>query len=335
MANLLFHCLSSIQAIPDGPPKLPESPSFLLPPQAATFAGEIDWLFNVILWVCSITTIGVILAMVYFVKKYGAKSRAANEKADKTSEHNTALEITWSVIPLIIVIAFFAWGFKGFVNLRTIPKDSLEVQVTAQKWSWWFEHSGTGDKRLVVPVNTKVRVLIRSVDVLHSLWIPAFRTKMDAVPGRYTDLWFEANQEGEFPIHCAEYCGTSHSDMWSRVVVLSQAKFEAWKKRELEEADNMPPTALGEKLSNQRGCRTCHSIDGSPSVGPTWKGLFGSSQSYSDASTLVIDENHLKESIEEPQAKLRVGFPPSMPTYKGQLTDKQINGLIAYIKSLK
>lgn len=331
MANQLFHCLSSLAA----PPKLPDSPFFLMPPQASTISGEIDWLFNVILWICSIVTIGVIIAMAYFVKKYGAKSRIANEKAEKTSEHNTTLEIAWSVIPLVITIAFFVWGFKGYVNLRTIPRDSLEVQVTAQKWSWLFEHSGFASAELHVPVNTKVRVIIRSTDVLHALWIPAFRTKMDAVPGRYTDLWFEATQTGTFPIHCAEYCGRSHSDMWSQVVVHTQADFEAWKKAEQDKNDNTPPVALGAKLAQERGCFSCHTIDGSPSVGPSWKGLFGARQNYTDGSTVVIDENHLKESIEDPQAKIRVGFPPSMPTFKGQINDKQITGLVEYIKSLK
>lgn len=333
MANLLLNCLGSLQ--PPAPPKLPDSPSFLMPPEASTVAGEIDWLFNVILVICTIVTVGVVAAMIYFVRKYGAKSRSHNEQGEPSSGHNTVLELTWSIVPLVVVIPLFVWGFKGFVNLRTPPRDSLEVQCTAQKWSWLFEHSGFASNELVVPVNTPVRVIIRATDVLHALWIPAFRTKMDAVPGRYTDLWFEATQTGTFPIHCAEYCGRAHSDMWSRVIVKTQDEFEAWKKAEQDKADNILPQDLGKKLSLERGCLTCHSVDGTALVGPTWKGLFGTTESYADGSKVLVDENHLKESIEDPQAKIRVGFPPSMPTFKGQLNDRQLTGLVEYIKSLK
>jgi cytochrome c oxidase subunit 2 len=330
MAHKLYTCLSSMQ-----PPKLPESPFILMPPQASTSAEVVDWLFYVILWVCTAVTVGVVAAMVYFTWKYRAKSRLANEQADKMSDHNTVLEVGWSVPTFIITLAFFIWGFQGFVHLRTPPKDALEVQTTAQKWSWLFEHNGFASSELHVPVDTPVRVVLRSTDVLHSLWVPAFRTKMDAVPGRYTDLWFKATQTGEFPIHCAEYCGLSHSDMYSKVVVHTKAGFEEWKKREQDKAENMPLAELGAKLAKERGCLTCHSIDGTPLVGPTWKGIFGKEHQFTDGTAALVDENYLKESIENPQAKIVLGYPPSMPTFKGQLNDRQLTGLVEYIKTLK
>jgi cytochrome c oxidase subunit 2 len=287
--------------------------------------------------------------MIYFVVKYRAKSRAANEKAPPSSEHNTTLEITWSVIPLVVVIAIFVWGFQGFMQLRTAPKDAIEIHVTAQKWKWAFEYpNGLTDDTLHVPVNKPVRILISSVDVLHSLFLPVFRTKMDAVPGRYTDLWFEANKTGEFPITCAEYCGApmkgsgepssfGHSAMLTSVVVHPEGGYEEWLDEQQDKLLSMPPAELGQMLFEKRGCSACHSTTGVALVGPTWKGLFGKHESMADGSAVDVDENYLRESITDPQAKIVAGFksPSVMPTYQGKLNDKELKGLVEYIKSLK
>jgi cytochrome c oxidase subunit 2 len=155
---------------------------------------------------------------------------------------------------------------------------------------------------------------------------------MDAVPGRYTELWFNATQEGTFPIYCAEYCGTSHSDMLSRVVVHSPEGFKSWVAEEIRKIEAMPLPELGELTFNQMGCSTCHSLDGSAKVGPTFKGLFGHEVKILGGSSLIVDENYIRESILEPQAKLVEGFPPAMPTFKGQLSDRRISGLVEYIK---
>jgi cytochrome c oxidase subunit II len=240
------------------------------------------------------------------------------------------------VIPLFLVIAIFVWGFKGFVNLRTVPKDALEIHVQAQKWSWLFTYpNGYTDTELHVPVDRDVRVIIQSTDVLHSLFIPAFRVKMDAVPGRYTDLWFNATKTGAFPIFCTEYCGTAHSDMLSQTIVHEPGGYERW----LEEADRareqMDPVELGQQLYTQQGCATCHSTDGSVRVGPTWKGIFGATHAMTDGTRVVVDENYLRESILQPQARIREGFAPSMPTYQGRLKDFEITALIEYIKTLQ
>jgi cytochrome c oxidase subunit 2 len=337
-------------ALAEPPPlKMPPSDSFWMPLQASTVAGDVDWLYSFLTWLSTICALGIFVAMIYFVVRFRATSRKANEKAPHTTEHNTTLEITWSVIPLVIVIAIFVWGFQGFMRLKTVPKNAIEIHVTAQKWKWIFEYpNGLTDDVLHVPKDKPVHVLISSVDVLHSLFIPVFRTKMDAVPGRYTDLWFQATKEGDFLIECAEYCGApsqgsgqpgsyGHSGMLAHVVVHPEGGYEDWLDEQQQKLQNMPPTELGELLYSKQGCSACHTTTGAPLVGPTWKGLFGKSEALSAGPAVNVDENYLRESIVDPQAKIVAGFPsPSpMPTYQGKLSDKELNGLVEYIKSLK
>jgi cytochrome c oxidase subunit II len=315
-------------------PKVPESPFFWMPNQASTLSGSIDNLFNLLVWVSVISSAGILAAMVYFCAKYRAKSRS--DRAQSQVDHNTTLEITWSVAPLVILVAVFVWGFKDYVNLRTSPKEAYEIHAQGQKWNWTFTYpNGYVDGTLHVPVEKNVRILISSADVLHSLFIPEFRVKMDAVPGRYTSLWFNATKPGTFPIYCTEYCGTSHSDMLSQIVVHDQKGFDTWLGEAVKKMDDMPPVELGKKIFSQRGCATCHSTDGSPKIGPTFKGLWGKSESIVGGSSVQVDENYIRESLFEPQAKIVQGFAPAMPTFKGQLSDKQVTGLIEYIKTLK
>jgi len=317
-------------------PKSPPSNDFWMPLDASTFAGEIDGLYDFLFWVSAVSTILIMAVMFYFIAKYRAKGREANELADETSHHNTALEITWSVIPLFFCIGIFVAGFRGYVDLRTSPRDALEIHVQGQKWKWLFTYpNGHVDSDLHVPVDRDVRIIIQSVDVLHSLFIPAFRTKMDAVPGRYTDLWFHATKTGDFPIFCTEYCGTSHSDMLAHAIVHEPGGYEKWMEEIRAKLDNMDPVALGGLLYEQQGCKTCHSTDGSTLVGPSWKGLFGSSRKFADGTSAAADENYIKNSILNPAGQVVQGFAPAMPTYQGKLNDKQLNGIIEYIKTLK
>ncbi|HYP99227.1 MAG TPA: cytochrome c oxidase subunit II [Polyangiaceae bacterium] len=318
-------------------PKLPDSPYFWMPPSASVTTGNTDALWEFMLWMSLFFTVAIFWAMFRFCTKYRAKSRAANEIAQKTSEHNTMLELTWSIIPLLIVVPLFVGGFKGFVDLRTPPKSAMELRATGQKWKWLFTYPGLGtpDDTLHVPVNTPVRMVINSVDVLHSLYIPSFRTKMDAVPGRYTDLWFKATQVGEFPIFCAEYCGTSHSDMITRVVVHPPGEYEKWLAKTIAAADSLTGVDRGKMLYEKQGCSTCHSLDGTPKVGPSWKGIYGKMEAMTGGAPIKVDENYLRESMIDPQAHIVSGFAPAMPTYQGKLSDKDIDGLIEYIKSLK
>ncbi len=320
-------------------PQSPPSDDYWMPVQGSTFAGHVDWLYDVLFWASVASALAIFAVMFYFVQKYRVSSREGSAVGDELGGHHTALEITWSVIPLFIVIAFFVWGFKGFVDIRTPPKDALEIQAQGQKWKWSFTYQTPNgsytDSELHVPVDRDVRIIIQSVDVLHSLYLPAFRTKMDAVPGRYTDLWFHATKVGKSPIFCAEYCGTSHSDMLSQVTVHEPGGYEKFLAGAEKERMAMPPVKLGELLFNEKGCATCHSTDGTAKVGPTWKAMFGHSVSFADGTSGTVDENYIRESINEPQAKIVSGFAPSMPTYKGQLKDYEINGLIEFIKSLK
>jgi len=316
-------------------PKFPESDTFWMPLSASTTTYQIDWLYMFMIWMSVICSVGIFAAMAYFVSKYRAGSRAQNEISEPSSEHNTALEIGWSIAPLFVVIALFVWGFRGFVDLRTPPKGALEIQVTGQKWKWLFDYPHGTEDVLHVPIDRDVRMVIHSVDVLHSLFIPNFRVKMDAVPGRYTDLWFHATKVGEFPIECAEYCGTSHSDMLTHVVVHEPGGFEKWLAEQQKKMFDIPLPELGKLMYDKQGCATCHSTDGTPRIGPSWKGIFGKTEHFVGGKTLVVDEDYIRESITDPQAKIVDGFPPSMPTYQGKLSDRQLSGVIEYIKTLK
>jgi cytochrome c oxidase subunit 2 len=288
------------------------------------------------MWMSAVCMLAIVGVMVYFCVRYAASSRKANEPAESQEDHSNALEVTWSVIPLFVVIGLFVVGFQQYVELRTAPRAAYEVHATGQRWKWGFEYpEGLSHPELHVAVNRNVRIMIQSVDVLHSLFIPEFRVKMDAVPGRYTELWFKATQEGTFPVYCAEYCGTAHSDMLTRVVVHDEQGFEGWVAYEIRKIESLPLVELGELTYNQSGCSTCHSTDGSTKVGPTFQGLFGKSEAIIGKDAVLVDENYLRESILEPQAKIVQGFPPSMPTFKGQLSDRRISGLVEYIKTLK
>lgn len=314
-------------------PKLPESSHFWMPEDASVTAAGIDWLYMFMVWMSVICTLGIFAALAYFCVKYRAKSRAANEIAEPSSDHNTTLEVSWSIIPLFVCIALFVWGFKGFVDLRTPPKDSLEIHAIGKRWSWSFQYAHGVDNSLHVPVDQNVRIVIQSLDVLHSLFIPNFRVKMDAVPGRYTDLWFRATKAGTYPVFCAEYCGTSHSDMLTNVVVHPPGGYEKWVAEQIEIANSLPPVELGKRVYEKQGCNACHTVDGTPKIGPTWKGAYGKSHAIVGGGTVTVDENYIRESILDPQAKITDGYPPSMPVTK--LSDREITGVIEYLKTLK
>jgi cytochrome c oxidase subunit 2 len=307
--------------------------TFFLPEQASTTAGHVDWLFNVVTWISIFFFALITLLLVLFVIKYRDRP---GHKEEKTATHNQPLEITWTVIPLLIVIWIFWEGFTGYLNLATPPQNAYEIQVTGQKWNWLFTYpNGVVDGQLHVPVDTDVRLVMSSQDVLHSFYIPAFRVKKDVVPGRYTDLWFHAYKEGEFDVFCTEYCGTNHSTMLSKVVVHPPGQFEKW----LEDAGNflakLPPAEAGEKLYLQRGCKQCHSVDGKSGIGPTFKNLYGEPQALRSGETVVADENYIRTSILNPQAQIVAGYEPVMPTYQGRLKDAEISAIIEYLKTLK
>jgi cytochrome c oxidase subunit 2 len=336
MIEMTSRLLLAIAAQPQKLPKFPESQSFWMPFEGSVTVRAVDWVYYFMYWMSVISVAAIFGAMLYFIFKYKAKSRAANERALRSPDHSTTLEVTWSVLPLFVVIALFVWGFKGFVDLRTPPKDSLEIRATGQKWKWLFTYpGGMTDDTLHVPVDRPVRMVINSVDVIHSLYLPNFRQKMDAVPGRYTDLWFQATRAGDYPVECAEYCGTSHSNMLTHVVVHPPGGYEQWVQEQQSKLTNLPPEELGKLLYEKQGCNACHTVTGAALIGPTWKGLFGKTESFADGSSAKVDENYIRQSIVDPGAKVVQGFAPSMPTFAGKLKDAEIDGIIAYIKSLK
>jgi cytochrome c oxidase subunit 2 len=312
---------------------LPLMNAFWLPEEGSTTAGEVDWIFNFILAISVFFFALIVILTVYFLLRY---RRRAGVEAEKTAHGSVPLELTWTVIPTILVIVIFYFGFTGYMDMKVAPEGAYEIQVTGQKWQWFFTYpNGHVEGNLHVPVDEPVKLVMTSEDVIHSLYIPAFRTKMDLVPGRYTTTWFEATKPGTYVLFCAEYCGTGHSDMGALVIVHPPGEFEAWLADAGNIVDRMSPSQAGELLYNTRGCKQCHSIDGSAGIGPTFKGVFGHSYPMKDGEQVTADENYIRESILDPQAKIVAGFDPVMPTYKGKLKDNEITAIIEFIKTLK
>lgn len=305
-----------------------------MPPGASTVSSDVDALFYFILYTSVILFAIVVGLSGFFVLKFRRSKRA---RATAKSAHNTPLEITWTVIPLILVTIVFFWGFKGFLRLNVVPKDAIEVKVTGQKWFWSFDYAEGAStiNELVVPVDKPVKLLISSQDVIHSFFVPGFRIKMDAVPNRYTITWFEANRTGEFDLFCAEYCGTKHSEMFGKVRVLSDREYNEWLEESAFSGEGMTQADFGAKLYQSKACITCHTSDGKAGTGPTFLGLFGEQVKLESGAEITADENYVRESILSPAAKVVLGYQPVMPTYQGLLKDKEIDALIAYIKSLQ
>ena len=311
-----------------------EKPSFWLPRPASATAAEVDSVFALIYWISVVFFALIVGLLVWFVIRY--RKRAGHEEAVGRATHNTALEIVWSVIPTLLVILIFWRGFKAFMDMATPPQNAYEVLVTGQKWKWSFTYpNGYVDEMLHVPVDVPVRLVLASEDVIHSFFVPDFRIKKDAVPGRYTKAWFQAKAPGEHDIFCAEYCGTSHSDMRSSVIVHPPGEFEKWLDGAANFLDKLPPAEAGQKLYTSRGCAQCHSADGRAGIGPTFKRLWNHPVPLKGGGTVVADENYVRESILEPQAKIVAGFDPVMPTYKGRLKDQEITKIVEYLKSLE
>jgi cytochrome c oxidase subunit 2 len=315
--------------------------SFWFPPGGSTGAQQVDQLFFFILTVAVVFFALVVSVMVAFVIMYRRREGAQPGRAPS---HNTALEILWSVIPAILVAIIFIWGFFSYLDMREPPENSYEIQVVARKWSWLFIYpNGYSDSDLHVPLEWPVSLVMSSDDVIHSLFIPAFRLKQDVVPGRYTKTWFKATAPGTYRLFCAEYCGEKHSTMLASVIVHESGKFESWLQDAANFLEKMTPVEAGQLLYVRRGCVQCHSVDGSARQGPSFKGVFGTEQLMADGERVAVDENYLRESILEPQSKIRDGYKPVMPLYSRQPkneaqakeVERELSAIIAYIKSLK
>ena len=315
--------------------------TFLLPVQASTAARESDWLFNFINASCLFFFVIIVALMVLFTIKYLRKS--ADEPTRGGANHNLPLELAWSIIPGFLLIFMFFKGFVGYMDQMTPPDGAFPITVKARQWSWEFVYpNGYADTVLTVPVDTPVVLTMSSSDVIHSFYVPEFRTKMDVVPGKYSKAWFEATVttglDDYFNLFCAEYCGQDHSRMITKVHVLDQKAFEAWMLRVVD-TSNMPPADRGKRVAGIKGCVACHSDDGSGmeagKLGPTWQGIWGRSETLTDGATQIVDENYVRDSILNPNAKVVQGFAPVMPSYQGQITEQEILDIIEYMKSLQ
>jgi len=307
---------------------------FFLPKQGSTLAPGID---NLILFITGINIFFFVLVaglVVIFITRY--RRRSENDITPHIT-HHAKLEVFWSVFPLVILIIVFFWGFHGYMRSQIAPGNSMEIQVTAKKWVWQFEYpDGMRTlNELHVPLNKPVRLIMSSEDVIHSFFVPTFRVKQDVVPGRYTELWFQPTIHGVHQLMCAEYCGKGHSDMLAKISVDDEKTYEKWLLEGDESMKTMPLPELGKMVYENRGCATCHSIDGSRSQGPSWKGIWGESAKFQDGAAAPVDANYVRESVLEPQKHVVQGFEPVMPTYKGMLREREILGVIEFIKSLK
>ena len=306
-------------------PKLP-----LFPQQASTVAGSVDALYFFMVAVTAFFSILIAAMVVVFAVKF---RRRSDTEVGHPSHGSLVLELTWTIIPLGIAMVMFVWGAGVYFKIATPPNDAMEVYVVGKRWMWKAQHvSGQKEiNELHVPVGQPVKLIIGSEDVIHSFYIPGFRVKMDAVPGRQTVMWFEATTVGKFHLFCAEYCGMSHSGMIGTVHVMEPTEFQTW-------LGGGKPTGTmaeaGQKLFSELGCITCHTGD-STARGPKLEGVFGTSVALADGTSVIADENYIRESLMTPTAKLVQGFPPLMPTYQGQVSEEQITQLTEYIKSLR
>ena len=309
--------------------------SFLLPQQGSAHAAAVDDLFMFLVYLSIFFFVLVAGLALWSIWRY---RRTPGRKTPHITDH-LGLELTWSVVPLIIVIGVFFWGFHGYMQASVAPNEALEITVTAKKWVWQFEYpDGTRTLNEVhLPVNKPVRFIMTSEDVLHDFYVPEMRVKMDVIPNRYTDLWFQPDKEGLFRLTCAEYCGKGHSDMMGKVYVDNGAKYKKWVEEGGDEWKTMTPEQYGALLYESKGCSTCHSLDGTriSGGGPSWQGIFGKVEKFADGKEYKIDENYIRESILNPSAKVVAGYENIMPVYQGLLREREINTLVQYVKTRK
>jgi cytochrome c oxidase subunit II len=301
----------------------------LFPEQASTMASRVDAVFFFLVAVSVFFAALIFLLITVFAIKY---RRRADDERPKPIDGKLWLEVFWSVIPFGLTLVMFVWGAVIFLDISSPPEDALEIGVVGRQWMWKLQHP-TGQSEineLHVPLGQPVKLMMTSEDVIHDFYLPAFRVKQDVLPGRYTTVWFEATKAGVFQLFCAEYCGTQHSGMIGRVVVLEPAEFERWLSGG---ATGMSMIEQGASLFKRFGCETCHGAGGTDR-GPSLAGLFGTTVTLQGGNPVTADENYIRESILDPRAKIVAGYQPIMPTFKGLVSEEGLLQLIAYIKSL-
>jgi cytochrome c oxidase subunit 2 len=304
---------------------------------ASLASQDVDAVFVFILIIAGFFFVLTQGLLIYFATRYRRKKGEPPAETPYITGKQS-LEIIWIVIPSLLLVAIFAYGLIIFVKMRTPIPGASEVQVTASQFQWNFKYPDgrSYPNELRIALGKPVKLIMSSRDVIHGFFVPAYRQKQDVLPGRYTYLWLVPQRAGSFDIYCSQYCGTGHSVMRGTLTVLSQADYAKWEQDERKkmQAGAQSPTAKGKALFDSNGCSGCHSTDGTTKVGPTLKGVFGSSVELSDGKKVTADEEYLRESIVDPNAKIVKGFQPIMPTFK-TLKDDEIAAIVAYLKSLK
>lgn len=336
---------------------------------ASSQAADTEDLFMYILWINILSFILLMILLGWFIFKYSRAKQKENYQV--SAAHNTPMELAWSIIPLLIMIPIFYWGFVGYADKLAAPADSEEIKITGQKWFWsinyrngaspqseqvYLTHTDHPVVDFVVPEKRPVKFIMSSLDVLHAFYVPDFRTKMDVIPNRYTSMWFypqkltnrkdpktgqlEHPTLPENPAHkvfCAEYCGQDHSEMAGQMRVVSTQEYEATIRQWLDYGKGLSMLKVGELVYKTKNCFSCHSIDGSKSTGPTWKNLYGEQHEYTNGDKTPaqgVDENWLRDNILYSQKRILKGYDSSMPIFAGQLNPLEVDGVILYIKSL-
>ncbi|HLU40438.1 MAG TPA: cytochrome c oxidase subunit II [Planctomycetota bacterium] len=311
-----------------------------MPPQVSTFAGDVDGLYQFTFWISLFFFVLITGILVYSLFKWHRKTE--DQPAASNETHNTTLEVTWTVIPLIIVMVIFAWGWKGSLDMTVAPPDALTYQVRARKWSWSIthpNHTAPLTNEIYVPLGRPVKFITSSEDVLHSLFFPAMRAKRDVLPGRLQMVWFTATQLGTFPFFCTEYCGERHSFMIGEVHVVPPEEFEAGmraRKYQIGVDPNLPAHENGKILYTAKGCNACHSTT-SAAVNqpcPSFVGLWGREEELIDGTKVTVDEPYFLESVLDPLAKTVKGYARGqMPPQA--ITEEEARMIMEYVKTLK
>lgn len=305
--------------------------------KASTFVQGVDTAFIVILGISLFFLVAITAAMIYFVVRYNRK----RHPKPKDVKDNTRLEILWTAIPTLLVLVMFWYGWIGYTPMRRVPEGALTIKATGRMWSWNFEYeNGKQSEFLIVPVGKPVKLELYSPDVLHSLYIPAFRIKEDVVPGINNVMWFQSDKPGEYDILCAEYCGLRHAYMLSKVIVKPMEEYLAWYNAPADTSSEASVEPVGLQVLKKNACLSCHSQDGSVIVGPSFKGLWGAERKVADESgkklKLTADEQYIKASIYEPNKHVVEGFNKGlMVSYKDAITEEELKQIVEYLKTLK
>ena len=302
----------------------------LVPDSASTFSWKVDALYFYLSGVTLFFSLLISAVLIFFVIRY---RRRTPYEIPRPIAGSHKLETLWTVIPFLIAMTMFGWGAQIYFQQYKPPANAIEVYVVGKQWMWKLQHE-TGQReinQLHIPVGRKIKLIMTSEDVIHDFFVPAFRTKMDVVPGKYTTMWFEATTPGTYHLFCAEYCGMNHSGMTGSIIVMESREFDNWLSGN---TGATTPAAAGQQLFQTLGCASCHGANGEGGRGPTLAGVFGTQTELQTGDKVTVDERYVRESILNPQAQLVKGFGPIMPTFQGQVSEDQLVQLVAFIKSL-